>query len=129
MGYNSLLEEKTSILKEVLRLTNTYEKVPDEDANANNYISLFNMREDMFERIYELDEESQETYNKKLTSPEVKELSNKIIEKDKKIKAGLSTTIKHIQKNLKEVNQTKKIQSHFHPDYHLGEGTTFDSQG
>lgn len=129
MGFNSLLEEKISILKEVLRLTNTYEKVPDEDANANNYISLFNMREDMFKRIYELDEESQETYNKKLTSPKVKELAKQITEQDKKIKAGLSSTIKYIQKNLKEVNETKKIQSHFHPDYHLSEGTTFDSRG
>ncbi len=127
---DKLLENKYNLLVEILSLCNNIKVGKDIEANIVYFTELYTDRQVIFDKIKIIDDMIIEATNdkSKVTNDKIKVISKKIVDFDINYRKSEEEFKQYLNKKLKEINTSKKINDKFnHINYEAVGG--FSVQG
>lgn len=112
---NTLLEEKYSLLMEVLSLCNKIKVGKDIEENIVYFTQLYTDRQFIFDEIKLIDDKIIKLTgdNARVKNEKIQEVSSKIVEFDTDYRKSEDEFKVYLNKKLKEINTTRKINDKF----------------
>ena len=106
------LEEKKELVFQLLRMTNDAEfNEADNDANAEKFIALVDARQDIIDRLKEIENSIDKEFTKTGTKPfdkEIKSMIGQISKLEAKIDEKSLEIMTKLQDDIKKLNERKK---------------------
>ncbi len=128
MDLDKLYDKKLSLLNKVLEISTNVKFTDDLESNVNKYTALYKKRAEIFQAIYEVDNDIKKKYPKEPNAnEEIKNVVKQILEIDKIIDFKKEAFKSNLMDKVKGYKQGRKTREKFSP-YAKNDFSTFESK-